>query len=140
MRYFVLLSMMLALPACGTAPDKSGQSQRQQASLNPSVDLLLTSSATDFHTHSAQQPVGFRNVRLGYVMTPEESRQYMLCGEFLPAKERETAKWISFVTIKTSGYEQLIGAQAEGLCEQSSITWEKGDLSSSLQGRLDSLR
>jgi hypothetical protein len=46
-----------------------------------------------------------------------------------------------FATIKTSGYEQWIGAQAVGFCQRSSVIWDKaGDLSSSLQSRLDSLR
>jgi hypothetical protein len=46
-----------------------------------------------------------------------------------------------FVTIKTSGYEQYIGAQAAGFCQDSSVTRDQlGDLSSSLQSRLDSLR
>jgi hypothetical protein len=33
----------------------------------------------------------------------------MLCGQFLPAVEGGTAEWTSFVTIKTSDYEQWMG-------------------------------
>src|SRR5881396_524140 len=63
----------------------------------------------------------------------------MLCGQFLPAQERGKAEWTPFATIKTSGYEQWVGARAAGLCQQSSIIWdEQGDLSSTLQSRLDS--
>ena len=65
----------------------------------------------------------------------------MLCGEFLPAQEGGKAEWTPFATIKTSGYEQWIGAQAARSCQGSSVIWDKvGDLSSSLQSRLDSLR
>lgn len=64
----------------------------------------------------------------------------MLCGQFLPAPEGGKAEWAPFATIKTSGYEQWIGAQADGFCQGSSVIWEKGDLSSSLQSRLDALR
>jgi hypothetical protein len=65
----------------------------------------------------------------------------MLCGQFLPAQEAGTAEWTPFVTIKTSGYEQYIGAQAEAAyCQRPSVIWGKeGDLSASLQSRFDSL-
>ena len=66
----------------------------------------------------------------------------MLCGQFLPAQEAGTPEWTPFVTIKTSGYEQYIGAQAEAsYCQRSSVIWDKeSDLSTVLQSRLDSLR
>ncbi|MGB2869357.1 MAG: hypothetical protein WBD36_12960 [Bacteroidota bacterium] len=74
-------------------------------------------------------------------MTPGGVEQYMLCGQFLPAQEGGKTEWMPFVTIKTSGYEQWIGAQALGFCQGSSVIWDKvADLSSSLQSRLDSLR
>jgi hypothetical protein len=65
----------------------------------------------------------------------------MLCGQFLPAQDGGKVEWTPFATIKTSGYEQWIGAQAEGYCQGSSVIWDKvEDLSPSLQSRLDSLR
>ena len=66
----------------------------------------------------------------------------MLCGQFLAAQEAATAEWTPFVTIKTSGYEQYIGPQADvAYCQRPSVIWDKeGDLSPSLQRRLDSLR
>jgi len=74
-------------------------------------------------------------------MTPRREKQYMLCGQFLPAQAGGKAGWTPFATIKTSGYEQWTGAQAAGFCQDSSIIWDKvGDLSSSLQSQLDSLR
>lgn len=70
-------------------------------------------------------------------MTPNGEEQYMLCGQVLAGK----GEWTPFATIKTSGYEQWLGAQATGFCQGSSVIWDKkGDLSSSLQSRLDSLR
>jgi hypothetical protein len=51
-----------------------------------------------------------------------------------------TGEWTAFVTIKTSGYEQWLGAQAAAFCQRSTVTWEKGDWSSSLQSKLDSMR
>jgi hypothetical protein len=105
------------------------------------VQFLLTAAATDFHTHRPPDPVRFREVRIGHVMTPSGEEQYMLCGQFLPAQEGGNAEWTPFATIKTSGYEQWNGAQAAAFCQRSSVIWDKeGDLSSSLQSRLDSLR
>jgi hypothetical protein len=64
----------------------------------------------------------------------------MLCGHVLPAQEAGNVVGTPFVTIQTSGYEQYIGAQAASYCQRSSVIWDKeGDLSTSLQSRLDSL-
>jgi hypothetical protein len=67
-------------------------------------------------------------------------KQYMLCGQFLPAPTKDKADWMPFVTIKTSGYEQWLGDQAASFRKRPSIIWDKGDLSSSLQSRFDSLQ
>jgi hypothetical protein len=65
----------------------------------------------------------------------------MLCSQFLPAQEEGKAEWTPFATIKTSGYEQWLGAQAVRFCQDASVIWDTvNDLSSSLQGCLDSLR
>lgn len=152
MRYPTALFAALVLAACSTAPVTRSESQTvspaqapapepQKASIDPVVQFLLTAAATDFHTHRPPDPVRFRDVRIGHVMTAGGAEQYMLCGQFLPAQEGGRAEWTPFVTIKTSDYEQWVGAQAAGLCQQPSILWDKeGDLSSSLQSRLDSLR
>lgn len=109
--------------------------------MEPVVEFLLTASATDFHTHRPPDPVRFRDVRVGHVMTAGGQERYMLCGLFLPAKDGANAEWTPFATIKTSDYEQWIGAQAAGFCQDSTIIWDEvGDLSPSLQNRLDSLR
>jgi len=152
MRYLAVLLAILVLAACSAAPvTRSGSPavsptqvptpELQKAATDPVVEFLLTAAATDFHTHRPPDPVRFRHVRIGHVMTPRGEEQYMLCGQFLPAQERGNTEWTPFATIKTSGYEQWIGAQAAGFfCQRSSIIWDKGDLSPSLQSRLDALR
>ena len=152
MRYLAVLFAALVLAACTSAPVKRGKSQAgsptpvpapevQQESLDSIVDFLLAAAATDFHTHRPPDPVRFREVRIGHVLTSRGEAQYLLCGEFLPAEEEAKAEWTPFATIKTSPYEQWIGPQAVGLCQNSSVLWNKvGDLSSSLQSRLDALR
>lgn len=138
MRYFAVLFATLVLAACNTAPARRGEAQSASPDV---VQFLLTAAATDFHAHRPPDPVRFRDVRIGRVMMPDGKEQYRLCGEFLPAQEAGKAEWTRFVTIKTSGYEQWIGAQAAGYCQGPSFIWDEGgDLSSSLQSRYDSLR
>ena len=151
MRYLAVL-FALVLAACSTAPvTRSGSPavsptqvltpEPQKAAIDSVVQFLLTSAATDFHTHRPPDPVRFRDVRIGHVITPSGEEQYMLCGQFLPAAEGANAEWTPFVTIKTSGYEQWIGAQAASFCQRSSVIWDKeDDLSPLLQSRLDSQR
>lgn len=80
-------------------------------------------------------------MRIGHVLTPSGEKQYRLCGQFLPAQEAGKAEWTPFATIKTSNYEQCVGAQAAGFCQDSSVIWDNvDDLSPSLLSRLDSLR
>ncbi len=67
------------------------------------------------------------------------TRQYRLCGEFLPAQGGGQAEWTRFATIITDPYEHWIGSQAAPYCD-SSVRWDRGDLSSMLQSRLDALR
>ena len=152
MRYLAILFTTLGLAAGSTAPVARSESQAvspsqalapelQQASMDSIVHFLLTAAATDFRTHRPPDPVRFRDVRVGHVVTPSGQKKYMLCGQFLPAQEEGRAEWTPFATIKTSGYEQWIGAQAAGFCHGSSVIWDKlGDLSSALQSRLASVR
>jgi len=104
------------------------------------MEYLLTSAAKDFHAHPNPLPAGFRKVRFGHVMIPDGARQYRLCGEFLPQQKDGKAEWMSFATIKTSGYEQYIGTQAESFCQTGQFVRDTNeDLSAELQSRLDSL-
>ncbi len=152
MRYVVALFAALILTACSSAPVTRTASRAAsptqgvalelpKASLESVIQFLLTVAATDFHAHRPPDPVRFRDVRIAHVMTPGGEEQYLLCGQFLPAQDGSKAQWTPFATIKTSGYEQWIGGQAAGFCQGSSVIWDKeGDLSSSLQSRLDSLQ
>ena len=145
MRSLAVLLTTLALAACCNGSGIRGESPpvalEQENSADPALQFLLTSAATDFLTHHPSDPGSFRDVRLGHVMMPGGEAQFMLCGQYLAAQAAGEAKWMYFSTIKTSGYEQLIGSQPVGLCQGSSIIWAtRGDLSSALQSRLDSLR
>ena len=147
MRYLAILLTTFGLAACSAAPVTRGESQAVSSTQVPApelqkvVEFLLSAAATDFHTHRPPYPARFRAVRIGHVVTPSGQEQYLLCGQFLPALEGGTAEWTPFATIKTSGYEQWIGAQAAGFCQGTSVIWDKvDDLSLSLQSRLAALR
>jgi len=135
MRFIVQSLSTCALLACRAAP-----APVQAAALGSSVEYLLTSAAADFHAHGPPALLRFRDVRSGYVMSPDGARRYRLCGWFSSAVDSGKAEWMPFVTIQTSGYEQYLGTQAAGFCAPSSLTWDTGDLSSSLQRRIDPLR
>src|SRR5207245_3058768 len=115
----------LGLAACSTAPITRSESQAvspthvlapelQRASIDSVVQFLLTAAATDFRAHRPPDPVRFRDVRIGHVVTPSGNEQYMLFGQFLRAQERSKAEWTAFATISTDGYEQWIGAADAG--------------------------
>ena len=132
MRYLAMLFTTLGLAACSTAPVTRSESEAvsptqvvapelQQASIDSVVQFLLTAAATDFRTHRPPDPLRFRDVRIGHVVSPSGNEQYILCGQFLPVQEGGNAEWTPFATIKTSGYEQWIGAQATRSCQGSSV-------------------
>jgi hypothetical protein len=138
MRYLAVLFTTLVLAACSTAPVRRNESKAVSPGV---VQFLLTAAANEFHTYRPLDPVRFRDVRVGHVMSPTGEEQYRLCGQFLPAQQGGKAEWTPFVTIKTSDYEHYFGAHAAGFCQDSSVIWDKeGDLSASLQSRLDFLR
>jgi hypothetical protein len=140
MRSIVALLATSVLLACSIGHRARAHSERQSVPTSPSVEFLLASAAADFHAHRPPYPARFREVHGGYAMNADGTRQYRLCGEFLPVREGSTAEWTRFVTIRTSGYEQYLGAQASNVCGRAGIVWDKRDLSPALQSRLDALR
>jgi len=151
MGYLRVLFASLVLTVCSAAPLTRAEFRSasptqvaapglQKASIDSVAQFLLTSAAADFRAHGPS-PVGFRNVRIGHDISPNGESQYILCGQFLLAQDGGKAEWVPFATIKTSGYEQYIGAQAATFCQSSSFIWDDEiDLSSTLQSSFDSIR
>lgn len=143
MRYVTILFTVLILSSCSTAPvinndpTSSGAKQISASELQeaePFIQFLLDSAATDFHKHGPKA-VRFRDVYFGYASTGE--KLYRICGQFQTAENKD---WVSFATIKTSGYEQWIGGPL-GYCQDPAVVWDKAhDLSSTLMSKLDALR
>ena len=141
MRLIVATFSTCVLLACSTALAAVNRARTQAEPLSSAVEFLLSSAATDFsRTRAESAVVRVREVRSGYSVTPDQGKQYLLCGSFSRVREGKAFGWIPFVTIRTSGYEQYTGAQAVSECARSSIVWDTGDLSASLQSRLDAVR
>ncbi len=136
MRY---LAILLMLAGCTTSASRTA-SEFPDAASHRAIHTLIAYSTADFHEHGPAGPGRFRDVRSGYLLTASGEPQYMLCGEFLQAQEDGTTRWMPFATLKTSSYEQWIGAQSATFCKAESTKWLKGDLSSALQSTLASLR
>jgi hypothetical protein len=147
MRFFAVLCAVCLLAGCGSdqaprsQPQVANPAPAQGSSSEPPEHLLLAASAKDFHTHQPPYPERFRDVRFGHIVRPDGTKMYLLSGQFQPTQAKVEPEWTPFATIKTSDYEQLLGAQAKSYCEQPSIVWEsQEDLSGSLKDRLDSFR
>lgn len=150
LRYIVTSLLALLLASCSTTPSDPGTSSQESTAgqssasgeeLDSVTQSLLGYAASDFGAHSPAV-AQIRNVRVGYVMTAQGKKQYLLCGEFVPAASEREGEWTTFATIKTDPYEQWLGGQAESWCRHAKVNWEesKGDLSSALRSRLDSLK
>ncbi len=132
------------LPRSDSAAVMSAQVQSRESQMTPVdsvIQFLLTSAASDFHAHGHSHLLRFRDVSLVHFMSARGEMTYMLCGQFQSAQEGTDAAWRPFVTIKTSGYEQWVGAQATSFCQDASARRETvGDLTALLQSRFDSLK
>jgi hypothetical protein len=121
--------------------DSISLTETQDASLDSIVHFLLDASAKDFYDHQPPTPVSFRNVKLRNLPGPNAENHYMICGQFLAQDKQKNDEWISFVTIKTSGYEQWNGNQSLSYCQDSkSVSYKINDLSSALKSRFYSLQ
>jgi hypothetical protein len=152
MRPSPLFLVAVVLVACGPAPDKGGVPRTagpiqgsapgaQKAAPDEVVEFLLASAASDFRAHGPGGPLRFRDVRAGHVRSAAGEEDALICGQFLQTEKGSQAEWTPFVTLKTSGYEQYIGAQSSVWCDGSAVVWDgSGDLSSTLQGLIGSQR
>lgn len=105
----------------------TGESNKDKA-----LNFLLSAAAKDFMTHTPPEPLKFRGVNSGQMINPDKSVLYILCGEFMVETAEAQFEWVDFATLITHGYEQWLGSQAKGLCQQPDIVWDAGDLSALL--------
>jgi len=108
---------------------------------NSIVQYLITSASNDFSNHQPPLPIDFRNVKVGYLISPNNEKTFILCGEFLSQEKMGTEEWENFATIKTSGYEQYIGNQALSFCQKATMALtDEANLSVELKNKLVELR
>jgi hypothetical protein len=113
----------------------------QHTSQDSMVHFLLDAAARDFLDHQPPVPLGFRNVQFKYLTNPDEGKTYILCGQFLHQDNQNKVAWTQFATIKTDPYEQWMGSNAFGYCQDSEeITYTEIDLSVALKSRYDLLQ
>lgn len=115
----------------GELENKSAVIAEKESIPDSIVQFLLHSASTDFREHQPPTPIDFRNLKIGYIKSPENQKVFLLCGEFLP---KEDKKWTGFTTIKTSGYEQYIGDTR--YCQDATMVLVDDSLSISLKNKL----
>lgn len=108
---FTFIFFMIAIISCNSnnkIKDKNSSNTTSEKVVIPDtvIHFLITSASKDFRNHRQQVPIDFRNIKIGYLKSPNGEKMYILCGEFLSQENKE---WIEFTTIKTMGYEQNIG-------------------------------
>ena len=128
---------MTAIISCNTnnkTETKDGLSATSEKEVIPDtvVQFLITSAAKDFKEHQPPTAVDFRNVKIGYIASPNDEKFFILCGEFLVQEDK---KWVEFTTIKTSGYEQYIGKTQ--YCQDATMVLTDENLSLELKNRLN---
>lgn len=135
MRYLATLLAILVWAVA--APASSGARE----GFDSVTEYLLTSAASDFRTHGPAGTSRFRGVRRARLTLNTGEEQHMLCGEFFVAAKEGNGAWAPFSTVKTSGYEQWLGAQSGSFCQNSKAVFDKDrDLTAALQSRFDALK
>lgn len=151
LKAFTFIFIMSVMAACNTNNKNESNNSSTEASQTTSVketipdsivQFLITSAATDFHTHQPPTPVDFRNVEIGYLLISNNEKQYLLCGEFLPKDKAGKNEWETFATIKTSGYEQYLGGNKPiSYCQDAiKVLTSENTLTTELRNKLDELK
>ena len=111
LKTFAFIFFMSAIICCNSnnkaeTKDSSTALSENESIPDTVVQFLITSASNDFRNHQPPTPIDFRNVKIGYVKSPNNENIFLLCGEFLSQDNKE---WTEFTTIKTSWYEQYLG-------------------------------
>lgn len=150
-RLLVVVFFTFVLVGCNSNADKKANTPadipeavvpvEERITIPDSItEFLLNSAATDFHSGQITKPIRFRDVKVGFLMLPNQDRQYVLCGQFLEQQKEEGDQWMPFATIKTSPYEHWVGIQAGTFCDDPELMVQKDtDLSSALNSKLEAL-
>lgn len=131
---FAFIFFMSVMVSCNInnkteTKDSSTATSEKEVIPDTVVQFLITSASYDFRNHQPPTPIDFRNVKIGYLISPNNEKTFVLCGEFLSRENKE--KWINFTTIKTSGYEQYLGNMP--YCQEATVVLTDENLSVELK-------
>jgi hypothetical protein len=130
---FALVCAALA-SALGSVPATASQASNLGNDPDAvTIRFLVDAAAADFRAHPPTA-LAFRKVYFGQ-FDGKGQTQYEICGEFQVARAGGGKEWLHFVTIKTSGYEQYVGAQASSFCTREGMSWDEDDWSGELTKR-----
>ena len=129
LRTFAFIFFMSAIICCNSnnkpeTKDTSTVISENESIPDTVVQFLITSASNDFRNHQPPTPIDFRNMKIGYIKSPNNEKTFILCGEFLSQENKE---WTEFTTIKTSGYEQYLGKTQ--YCQDATMVLRDGNLS-----------
>jgi hypothetical protein len=136
---FAFIFFMSAIINCNNnnkteTKDSSTATSEKEVITETVVQFLITSASNDFRSHQPPTPIDFRNVKIGYLTSPNDEKIFILCGEFLSQDDKE---WVEFATIKTSGYEQYLGKTQ--YCQDATMVLTDENLSVELKNKLAEL-
>ncbi len=134
-KIFALIFFMSVIMSCNYNNTAEKKESTNSISVNESIPdsivrFLITSASMDFRNHQPPTAIDFRNVKIGYINSPNNIKTFILCGEFLSQENKE---WIEFTTIKTSGYEQYLGKTQ--YCQDAKIVVTDESLSVKLKNK-----
>jgi len=136
LKAFALIVFMAAIISCNSNKKGDTNVSSTEISENESipdsiVQFLITSASKDFRNHQPPTPIDFRNLKIGYLKSPNSEKMFVLCGEFLSQENKE---WTAFTTIKTYGYEQYLGKTQ--YCQDAIMVLTDESLSVELKNKL----
>lgn len=136
LKTFAFIFFMSAIICCNSNNKVETKNSSTAISENESipdtiVQFLIISASNDFRNHQPPTPIDFRNVKIGYIKSPNSEKTFLLCGEFLSQENKE---WTEFTTIKTSGYEQYLGKTQ--YCQDATMVLTDENLSVELKNKL----
>lgn len=136
LKAFTFIVFMSVIISCNSnnkteTKDNSTPISENESIPDTVVQFLITSSSNDFRNHQPPTPIDFRNVKIGYIKSPNSEKTFLLCGEFLSQENKE---WTEFTTIKTSGYEQYLGKTQ--YCQDATMVLTDKNLSVELKSKL----
>lgn len=136
METFAFLFLISAMISCNSqnkteTTESSNVNSVTEVIPDSIVHFLITSASKDFRNHHPPTPIDFRNVKIGYIKSPESEKLFVLCGEFLSKEKKE---WVEFTTIKTFGYEQYLGKTQ--YCNEATMVLTDEKLSLELKNKL----